>query len=292
MFAELPPYVLALIAGFLFAFGSQMQNLGVHQMPSRAGTMLTIGASAALYWMAAPVMLELSYFLHPAALIFAGLGLILASALSQPRRRCNQAPGPTLSSTLSATSPLFGAAFGILILGEMLTWQVAIGTLGIILSVLMLTRRNKKVPETWPLWALALPVGAAAIRAFGHGLSKIGMVYIPDPYFAGLLGFSVSFLLTSGLHMIKGRERIRINYRIAAPYWFMAAGACFGTAILSLNSALLQGDIITVVPIVAAAPVFSMLLSIFVFRKELLTLRIVAAVFVVMPSVVLIALGH
>lgn len=292
MYTEIPPYGLALIAGFLFAFGSQLQNLGVHQMPSRIGTMLTIGASAALYWLAAPFLLEVSYFLHPAALIFAALGLIRPAVSANLAVLAIKHLGPTLSSTLSATSPLFGAAFGILILGEMLTWQVGIGTLGIILSVLMLARRDKKVPTSWPLWALALPVGAAAIRAFGHGLSKIGMEYIPDPYFAGLLGFSVSFLLTSGLHMIKGHARIRVDFRIAAPYWFMIAGACFGTAILSLNSALLKGDIITVVPIVAAAPIFSMLLSIFVFQREQLTLRIIVAVFVVTPSVVLIALGH
>ena len=41
--------------------------------------------------------------------------------------------------------------------------------------------------------------------------------------------------------------------------------------------------------IFAASPIFSMLLSIVVFRREILTLRIVAAVFIVMPSVVLIA---
>ena len=48
----------------------------------------------------------------------------------------------------------------------------------------------------------------------------------------------------------------------------------------------------TVVPIIAATPIFSMVLSIFVFRREKLTARIVLAVFLVVPSVVYIALNR
>ena len=64
-----------------------------------------------------------------------------------------------------------------------------------------------------------------------------------------------------------------------------------GTSLLSLNTALLRGHIVTVVPIVACSPVFTMLLSVAVFRREKLTARTVLAVFVVVPSVILIALG-
>ena len=71
----------------------------------------------------------------------------------------------------------------------------------------------------------------------------------------------------------------------------MAAGVIMGTSLLSLNTALLRGQIVTVVPIVACSPVFTMLLSVAVFRREKLTARTVLAVFVVVPSVILIALG-
>ncbi|WNK00608.1 DMT family transporter [Thalassospiraceae bacterium LMO-JJ14] len=292
MFTDIgiPPYGLALISAFLFALGGQFQNIGVQAMEPRAGTMLTIGASAACYWLAAPFLLHPEYFLHPAALIFVALGFVRPALSANLSVAAIRYIGPTLTTTLAATSPLFGAAFGILILDEMLTWQIALGTLGILSAVLLLTRRNKKVPATWPLWALALPVAAAMIRSFGHGFSKIGMEYIPDPYFASLVGFTVSFLLTSSLHLAKG-GRTRVPFTTRAPYWFLAAGLLFGSAILSLNTALLNGSIVTVVPIVAASPIFSMLLSIIVFRREYLSLRIIAAVLMVVPSVVLIALG-
>jgi len=54
----------------------------------------------------------------------------------------------------------------------------------------------------------------------------------------------------------------------------------------------MRGQIVTVVPIVSAAPIFSMLLSIFVFRREILTARIVLAVFLVVPSVTYMALNR
>jgi drug/metabolite transporter (DMT)-like permease len=64
-----------------------------------------------------------------------------------------------------------------------------------------------------------------------------------------------------------------------------------GISVISLNTALLRGQIVTVVPIVACSPVFTMLLSVFVFRREKLTARVVLAVFAVVPSVILIALS-
>ena len=63
-------------------------------------------------------------------------------------------------------------------------------------------------------------------------------------------------------------------------------------AVSDLNTALLRGEVVSVIPIVAASPVFTMLLSIFVFHRETLTPRIVMAVLVVVPSVIFIALNR
>jgi len=287
----IPPFGLALIAAFLFALGGQVQNNGLQSLDSRTGTMISIGSSAAIYWLAAPLMLKPEYFLHPAALIFVCIGLVRPAISANLSVAAIRHIGPTLTATLNGTAPLFAAAFGILILDEMLTWQIAIGTLGIIGTILNLSRRNKKVPVSWPLWALALPVAAAMIRACCHGLIKIGTEYIPDPYFAGLIGFSVSFVVTSALHLRKGGGRPAISLSDHGVRWFLLSGLCFAAAILSINTALMNGSVITVVPIVAVSPIFSMLLSVILFRREHLTLKIVGAVFVVVPSVMLIVLG-
>ena len=74
-------------------------------------------------------------------------------------------------------------------------------------------------------------------------------------------------------------------------YWFLGGGVCFATAIFTLNNAFMEGQVVTVIPIIAASPIFTLLMSWLIFRRERLTLKIVAAVFLVVPSVAFIAVS-
>lgn len=291
MFGDLPPVLFALTSAFLFAVGGQLQFIGLSNIDPRSGTMISISVSALFYWALSPFLLDGSHWTQPAVLIFILVGLFRPSVSANLSVAGIRLLGPTLSSTLSATAPIFGATMGVLWLGEILTWPVALGTAGVIMAIILLSQKDTRAIETWPLWALSLPIGAAAVRSLAHVLSKIGMEDIPDPYFAGLVGFSVSAIVTI-LNQSMRKKSISFDLRNKGCYWFIAAGFAFGVAILSLNTALMLGQVVTVVPIIAATPIFSMLLSIFVFRREKLTARIVLAVFLVVPSVVYIALNR
>ena len=290
MFSDIPPAWLALTSAFLFAVGAQLQYLGISRVGSRNGATISIASSAVFFWLMAPFLLDGANWLQPAVLIFVLVGLFRPSVSANLAVAGMRYLGPTLTTTLSATSPLFGAALGVLWLDESLTWPTALGTAGIIAAVVMLARRDARSGSTWPLWALGLPIAAAAVRSVGHVLSKIGMASIPDPYFAGLVAFSVSALVMIAVHRIRPGAH-PVEWRRAEPYWFVAAGVIMGISVISLNTALLGGQIVTVIPIVACSPVFTMVLSIVVFRREKLTARIVLAVFLVVPSVVFIALN-
>lgn len=290
MFSDIPAVWFALTSAVLFALGAHFQNLGLARVKSRSGATISIATSAIFFWLMAPFLLVGAHWSHPAVWIFVLVGVFRPSVSANLAVAGMRHLGPTLSSTLSSTSPLFGAAFGVLWLGESLTLSTALGTLGIIAAVVMLARRNTKVRATWPVWALGLPIGAALVRSLGHVLSKIGMEGIPDPYFAGLVGFSVSALVMTAANRIRPGSQ-PVSWRGRGPYWFVVAGLIMGTSILSLNTALLRGQIVTVVPVVACSPVFTMLLSALVFRRERLTARVVLAVLVVVPSVILIALN-
>jgi len=291
MLSDISPVLFALLAGMLFALGSQLQNLGLSQLDSRTGSAISITTSALLYWAMAPFLLHTSSWVLPAVLIFALVGVFRPAVSVNLAMKGMHYLGPTLSNTLSSTSPFFGTAVGVIILGETLTWPIAIGTTGIVGAVLMLSRKNKKIPESWPLWALALPIGAALIRSIGHVLTKIGMETVPDPYFASLVSFSVSAVITLSNLGLRSQNS-GLNPRIGSQYWFVAGGICMGCALLSLNHALLHGQIITTVPIVALSPIFTMLMGLFIFKREKFNFRIVAAVLVVVPSVLLIALNR
>ena len=286
------PVVLSLTSAFLFAVGAQFQHIGLLDVPSRAGTAITITSSAFFYWLFSPFLLDPSNFLKSAAIIFVLVGVFRPSLSANFSVAATRYLGPTLSSTLSSTSPLFGAALGVWWLGEVFTWQIAVGTMGIIVAVVILSLgKARDLKADWPLWALALPIGAAMIRSVAHVFSKIGMIDIPDPYFAGLVGFTVSALITTS-SLRFGPKMPAVSWKTNGPRWFAAAGLMFGSAIMSLNTALLHGTITVVVPITALAPIFSMLLSIFIFKRERLTARIVLAVLIVVPSVIFITLSQ
>ena len=291
MFTDIPPILLALAAALLFAVGMQFQNVGLARIDSRRGAAISIYTTAIFFWLLAPALLNSAYWFHPAVWIFVLVGLFRPSVSANLAVAAMRHLGPTLSSALSSVSPLFAAAFGVLLLGEALTWPTALGTAGVIGAVVTLARRNGKIPMGWPLWALFLPIGAALVRSIGHVLTKIGMGGIPDPYFAGLVGFSVSSLVVIAAQRMAPSAR-RVQWRGSAPYWFVAGGITMGIAVICLNTALLHAPLIAVVPIVASSPIFTMVLSVLVFRREKLTPRIVLAVFMVVTSVIFIALNR
>jgi len=286
---EYVPPLLALVAAFMFAVGGQFQNLGVQTLDSRTGAAISIGFSALMYWVVAPIFMNWSYWLHPAVFIFVAVGLF------RPALSANLAVvgirylGPTLASTLASTSPLWGLALGIFLLGEELTLATGLGTAGIMAGVYLLSRRGKLSAHSWPLWALLFPLGAAMLRAAAHVLSKVGMEFIPDSYFATVVGFTVSAVIATGARFVKKADAPFV-WHAPGPRWFAFAGLTFGFAVVCLNQALLIGEVVTVVPIVAAAPIFSMILSLVIFRREVLTLKIALAVLIVCASVALIAL--
>ena len=290
MFSDLPPIAFALAASLLFALGSQFQNIGLERIEPRRGAEISIFATVIFYWLLAPVMLEAAHWSQSAVWIFVVVGLFRPSVSANLAVAAIRYLGPTLSSSMASVSPLFATAFGVFLLGEDLTWPTVLGTAGIIAAVVLMARRDAKVTMSWPLWALFLPIGAALVRSIGHVLTKIGMAGVPDPYFAGLVGFSVSALVVMAAQRLRPSAR-RVSWRSRAPYWFVAGGIIMGIAVICLNAALLNAPLIAVVPIVAASPIFTMLLSVLVFRRERLTPRTVLAVALVVPSVVFIALN-
>ena len=288
MFDSFFPVLLSLLSAFLFALGAQFQSLGLVQMDSRSGAAITISTSAMLYLLVSPFFLNLEYLLEPAILIFVLVGLFRPAVSANLALAGLKFLGPTLSSTLTSTAPLFAVGLGIIFLDEVLNFSIAIGTLVIVLAIMMLAKKDGKISSGWPLWALALPIGAAAIRALAHVLTKVGMEEIPDAYLAGLIGFVVSAIVTLIIHKSR-RVSSTISLKNPGTKWFMSASACFSLAVLSLNTALYNGQVIQVIPIVAASPIFTLSLSIGIFRQEVITKRIVLAVFMVVPAVMLIA---
>lgn len=294
MSTEWPAVAQSLAASFLFAMGIHFLHLGLRHSDSRTGTLIDIGTTAAFYWLLSPFFLQRDYWLGSGFLIFAAVGLfrpVLSAnlALVSVRRL-----GPTLTSTLTSTTPLFAALFGVLLLSEDLTLFITIGTLAVVAGTVVHTtggRMQVGTTRPWPLWALVFPLGAAGLRSFAHVLIRMGLAFAPEPLFAGLVAYSVSFLLALSIQGLRRKER-PVNWANPGLLWFAAAGIMHGLAVWSMNAALAQAPVSIVVPLVSTTPLFTLLLGLVLFRKEAVTLRQVAMVVMVVTGVILIAAGR
>ena len=152
----------------------QFQNLGLRYADSRTGTLIQILAASMLYWLMAPWFLHKAYWLTSAVVVFAAIGLFRPFLSANLALAGVRHLGPTLTTTLASTAPLFAALFAVTLLGESFTPPVLVGTLVIVFAIALLTRPGK-TKTVWPLWALLLPLGAAAFRALGHAFTKYGL---------------------------------------------------------------------------------------------------------------------
>lgn len=289
---HLAPILLALTSATLFAVSILVLHQGLRHADSETGSLIQIATTALCYWLLAPWLVESWYWLTPAAALFALVGLFKPFLSANASLLSVHYLGPTPSSTLAATAPLFAAAFGVFLLGEHLTLPIALGTMAIMGGSIVLAQQGAWGRHTsWPLWALSLPLAAALIRAAGDSLTKFAMLGLPSPYFAGLVSFTVSLAIAVGVYGARRRRLPRLG-RAQGTGWFMLAGLINGISVYCLNTALKLGEVVVVVPLVSASPFRTLLLSAFLVRRETISRNSLLAVLLVVPGVIMIALGR
>lgn len=280
--------LLALTAALLLAIEVHFSRLGLVNLEPREAALVQIGGSTAVYWIFAPLFVEAGYWLTWAAAMYLVLGclrpfLSVNLALAGTKRL-----GPTISSSLTCTAPMFGVGLGVLVLHEPLTWQLWAGVAGVVsaVAVLSLRDRDDSSPRRFPLWALGLPVAAAALRAVAQLITKFGLEVVPSPFFVGVVAFTVGFAIA----FVTGGQGTALQRAVSTDgaSWLLLAGATNAVAVLVLNYALSAGRLSVVSPLIACTPVFVLLLGWLVFRERELTARAAIAVALVVPSVTLI----
>ena len=282
----LPFYGLA--SAFLFALSNHFSNMGLQRSNARSGTLVSIATSAAAYWLWAPFFVKGAYWLTTAALIFAIVGIIRPALSTTLAISSIKIMGPTLTSTLTAVTPIFGAIFAILLLGEQLSLATAIGTSAVVAGAAVAAWNPKGLGRTWPLWAIGLPLGASLIRAIGHIGTKYGLLEVDSPSFAVLVGNTVS--LGTSLLVFKPEPRSLLGMG-NANLWFVAAGISNALSLQFLNNALAVGDVVAVMPIVSATPLFTLLMTFLYFGRETITWRTIATIVLIVPGVIVVAVG-
>ena len=286
--AETIPPLLAITSAFLFALSIQIQSMGLQSADPRTAALVSIIATACVYWLISPLYLETSYWLTTGTIVFAIVGLFRPALSASLAVTSIKYMGPSLTSGLAATNPLFAAGFAVILLGEDITTSIALGTLAVVSGVAVASFRSGRIKSDWPIWALSLPLGAAFFRALGHPLTMIGMETAPSPLFAGLVAYTVSSVIAFSAYKLEGRKIPKMNKGYV---FFAIAGMINGLSIYLLNTALQDGELLTIAPIVACSPVFSIALGFFVFKRETITWRTLATIGLVVPGVIVVVTG-
>ncbi|MFT5172547.1 MAG: DME family drug/metabolite transporter [Gammaproteobacteria bacterium] len=282
---------LALIAALLFGTGMQFTRLGLRSVDSQRGTLLTIASSTLAYWLAAPWLLEWSYWSSSVVWLFLIVGVFRPFLSSNLSLAGTAMLGPTISSTLSSTAPFFSLTFGVLLLDEELSLRTVLGTVAIVAGVGLLARQRGKQQSgaAWPLWALALPIGAAVIRVAAHLAAKVGMEVIPSAYFVGVVSCSASLLMALANNYRRGTSLRGLTHTTDS-WWFVITGVINAAAVFTLNLSLQRGDLSVVGPIVSCEPIFVMLIGALFFHQRNLRPSVIVSVLVVVMGVVLISI--
>jgi drug/metabolite transporter (DMT)-like permease len=200
----------------------------------------------------------------------------------------NRITGPTIAGTVSGTTPLFAVLVAIVFLGEPLTVPAAAGTAAIVLGVIAFTARGEKTSRQWAAWAILLPLAGAAIRGGAQGAVKEGLAFLPDPFVAVLVGYTVSCAtIFAASRTLVPRDAAPLNRR--GVLWFMAVGFCNGAGMLAMYAALVRGQVSVVSPLVATYPLFTLALSALFLREERFGPRVLLGVALTIAGVVVLA---
>jgi drug/metabolite transporter, DME family len=284
---SLLPVLLALLAAALFGLQAVVARRALRYVNAQTGAMITICTAGLIFWSLLVWRLDRVVWSSPALWVFASNGLLHPMVSMLLSWEANRRMGATVSATISATAPLFATAAAVSLLGESLSAQVGLGTLGIVFGVAVLSWQGRS-SRAWPALALLLPTGAAMVRAFQQVWGRFGLTLLSAPLLAATLSFSVSGTLSVLVYRLR-TGRLPLALPREGLVLGALSGCCAGGAILCMYTALAAGHVVVVSPVVNAFPIFTLGWSL-LFRQERLTRRVLAGVALVVGGVLLIGL--
>lgn len=259
---------LAVCAAILFGAALVVLKFGLRHATPALGASVSIPSTMLMFWALSPWFLDTSGFEWIAACIFALVGLVFPAIVTLLTFGATRRMGPTVTNATSSTAPLFAILFAAAFIGESLTATRATGAFILALGVAALSLSPVRSPRQWPLWLLALPLLASAVRGGALTLTKHGLNLWPEPFAASLIGYSVSAAVIVAVHSMGSNQgRPQSSLRAALP-WFIAVGALNGCAVLAMYTALGKGEVGLVSPLIASSPLFTLLLSLAFLRDE------------------------
>lgn len=288
MTASAASILLALVSAMLFGISSILSKRGLANVDPQTGAMISIGTTTLAFALSAPLWMRAEYWGSAGFWIFVLNGLFHPFLSMNFAMQALRRAGPTVASTLSATSPLFAGATAVLFLGERLTPLIIVGTFCTVAGAGLLAWSPGGFRGAMRA-ALLFATGAAMVRGLNHSLGSYGLDLMPNAFMAGFVSFGTSWLMALGLHRYRTGSFPR-SAPMAGARWFILTGAMIAVAIACMYSALGIGDVTIVSPIIALYPFFTMLTAL-ASGSERITRKIALGVGLVVGGIALLGWG-
>ena len=280
---------LAILSSLCFGIALVTGRVGLRFIDARSGAAVSIPTATLLFALAAPFMFDASGFHLRAALWFAAVGVFFPAVVTLMTFRSNETLGPTVTGAVSGTAPLFALLAAGLLLGEHVPARAAVASIGVVAGVALISWKRGDVRSGVAGWAMLWPIAGAVIRGLAQASAKAGLLLWPNPFAAGLIGYTVSTATVIGVNRI-GRAGRRPRVTKEGMAWFGITGVLNGGAVLLMYVALNSAPVSLVAPIVASYPLVTALVSALVLRDEAVSLNKGAgAVVTVLAIVYLVA---
>lgn len=259
---------------------------GVRSVATLPGAAVANTTSALLFGSLAPIFWSGEDATASALGLFVLVGLFFPAGVTLLTLEGNRRLGPSITASISGTTPLFAYFAAVAFLGEVLRAQGVLGTAAIVIGIATLAWRRGGAGGVIASPALLLPLGSAVLRAGAQLMIKFGLALWPSPYSAIVIAYITSSAVGWTLLKLRG-ERIPLTPALG---WFVLSGIMNGLGTLAMYAAFKEGDVTLVAPIVATAPLVTLAVSALILREEALTLRLVTGVSITLGGVALILL--
>ena len=282
--------LLAMLSSLCFGMALVTGRVGLRTLDARSGAAISIPTATLLFAVAAPFALHLDGFSVGATLLFAVVGLFFPAIVTILTFRSNEELGPTVTSAVSGTAPLFALLAAGLLLGEHIPAQAAAATVAVVAGVGLLSWNQSAVRPGFAGWSLFWPVSGAMVRGLAQVGVKAGLLLWPSAFAASLIGYVVSSATVIAVNRFgRGERPVPTKHSVG---WFAVTGILNGSAVLLMYAALSLAPVSLVAPVVATYPLITALASAVVLREEPLTARMVAGATVIVAAMVYLILSR
>jgi drug/metabolite transporter (DMT)-like permease len=256
--------LLALASGFLFGAMTVALRYALRRAPgAELGTLVTVASAFAVALVAFAVSGEsfhggdLGWFVLGGALAPTASQLLFTFAVREV--------GPSRTSVLVGTAPLFAVAIALAALGEPVRLPLVAGALLIVFGgVLLVSERGR--PEHLKAIGLVLAVASAAAIATRDNIARWVFAGTTAPTLAGLVVALATGTLLTLLWLLAARGPSGLHVRGAWPY--VPVGIVFGLSYVCLFEAYARGRVSVVSPIVATESLWAVGLSALLLRQH------------------------